>query len=238
MIRKVVVLAGGKGTRMGNLTADRPKHLIPVNGWPFIYYLLNNLLKAGLTEIFLMVGYKKERWDNFQETLDFKINIIDQTERVNGKYGSACPVEAAEPEVSGENFIAVNGDNLYSIEDIKAISQDDQLNYVAGYHHEDPTKYGVLISDSDGYLKEIKEKSPKPITNLINSGLYKFTPRYFDEVKKIELSPRGEYEITDVITRLAKQRLVKVYELKDYWYDFGKPEDIDKVSKFLKTQTS
>ncbi len=227
-------MAGGKGTRMGKLTADRPKHLIPVNGRPFIYYLLQNLAAAGLNRLYLSVGYKKEKWDGFIKTLDFPVKIIDQTERLGDKYGSACPVEAAEPEIGNDNFIAVNGDNLYSPADLQAISRDDDLNYITGYPAENPSLYGTLVSDPDGYLIKIQEKNPKPVTNIINSGLYKFTPQYFEEVKKINLSPRGEYEITDVVTALAKQHLVKVLKLKNYWYDFGKPEDIEKVEQFLK----
>ncbi|MBU1890282.1 hypothetical protein KJ782_02205, partial [Patescibacteria group bacterium] len=75
-----------------------------------------------------------------------------------------------------------------------------------------------------------------PPTNMTNAGLYKFTPKIFEAIKNIGLSPRGEYEITDAISWLAQQHLVKIQELKDYWYDFGKPEDIKIVEEFLKTQ--
>ncbi len=236
MIKKVVILAGGKGTRMGNLTTDLPKHLIPVNGRPFIYYLLNNVVAAGLTDIIISVGYKKEKWSEFIKSYKHELKIIDQYERVSGKYGSAIPVAAVEPEFGNDNFIAVNGDNLYSKNDFKAICHDDNLNYIAGYSMDHPERYGVLESDNKDFLITIHEKSPNPPTDLINSGLYKFTPDYFDKVKDIKISPRGEYEITDVITSLAKQGKVKVQKLQDYWYDFGQPEDIDKVSEFLKTQ--
>ena len=91
----------------------------------------------------------------------------------------------------------------------------------------------MLITD-DGFLKEIKEKPKKYVGNLINTGMYKFTPDVFKKLSKIKKSPRGEYEITDAVTLLAKEKKVKVIRIDDHWLDFGNPGDIVKLSKFLK----
>ncbi|MBU1890604.1 nucleotidyltransferase family protein, partial [Patescibacteria group bacterium] len=207
MLNKAVILAGGKGTRMGHLTADLPKQLIPVNGRPFAFYLLNNLAQAGFTDIIIVIGYKKEKWADFLKTLEWNVRIVDQNERVSDKYGTACPVEATEPEVGQDNFIAVNGDNLYSPSDLEAMRHQDDLNYVTCFRSEHPELYGVLEADDNGLLKKIHERSPSPPTNMTNAGLYKFTPKIFEAIKNIGLSPRGEYEITDAISWLAQQHL-------------------------------
>ncbi|MFA5948578.1 MAG: sugar phosphate nucleotidyltransferase, partial [Candidatus Gracilibacteria bacterium] len=71
------------------------------------------------------------------------------------------------------------------------------------------------------------------VGNLINTSLYKFTPEIFKTVFKIEKSQRGEYEVTDAISLLAKEKKVKIKKINDFWMDFGRPEDIEKMSNFL-----
>jgi len=68
---------------------------------------------------------------------------------------------------------------------------------------------------------------------LINAGLYKFTPDVFDKISEVKKSVRGEYEITDAISILSSERKVRIKIIKDYWQDFGNPDDIKKVSDFL-----
>ena len=89
------------------------------------------------------------------------------------------------------------------------------------------------IEEND-FLKEIKEKPKNFCGNLINTGLYKFTPEIFETLEKIELSPRGEYELTDAITVLAKKQKVKIMKLKNFWKDLGCSSDIEPLGKFIK----
>ena len=110
---------------------------------------------------------------------------------------------------------------------------DNEFCYIAGLKQEHPEKYGVLIEDGDDFLEKIIEKPKEFVGDLINAGLYKFTSEVFDKIDKIKKSPRGEYEITDAVSLLAEEKKVKVKKIKDYWYDFGKPEDIKKLSEFL-----
>jgi len=240
MIKKVVVAAAGKGTRMLHLTKNKSKHLIKVQKKPFLSYLLDNLLKAGYKEIILIIGYKGEKFKEFLKEYNYnghKIKIINQFDILGkGEYGTLCPLKCVK-DIIRENFLMVYGDNLYSIKDLKSFNIDDKYNYVAGFIHQRPEKYGVFVSDN-GFLKEIIEKPKKYVGNLINTGLYKFTPEIFDKISKVDLSPRGEYELTDAITLLAKEKKVKIKKIQDYWFDLGNPSDIIKVSKFLKGDES
>ncbi len=240
MIKKVVIAAAGQGTRMLHLTKSRPKHLIKVQKKPFLGYLLDNLLKAGYKEIILVVGYKEELIRQFLKEYGYEATIVNQFEILGGKekiYGTACPLMCIKDIIDKEHFLFVCGDNLYSVADLKAMNIEGEYNYVAGLYHEHPERYGVLVTDNR-FLKKIIEKPKKYVGNLINTGLYKFTPEVFKKLSKIKKSPRGEYEITDVITLLARERKVKIKKIKDYWVDFGSPADIIKFSRFLKTSKS
>jgi len=244
MVNKVVIAAAGQGTRMMALSENRSKHLINVEHRPFLAYLLDNLIAAGYRDIVLVVGFHKELMEEFkkdylmgqQEEL-VKIKIVDQYEILGPKekeYGTACPIKCVKDTVNGDDFIYVYGDNLFSVEDLKSMNIDDEFCYIAGLEQEHPEKYGVLIEDGDDFLEEIVEKPTEFVGNLINAGLYKFTHEVFDKISQIKKSPRGEYEITDVISLLAKERRVRIKKIKDYWHDFGNPDDVEKLSNFIK----
>ncbi len=236
MINKVVVAAAGRGTRMLHLSQEKPKHLIEINGHPFLYYLLKNLKEAGFIEAVMVIGYKKEIMEKFLRTYDgeFKITIVNQFDILGDKYGTLCPVEVVKDIIrKDESFITVYGDNLYSVKDLKKFFIDDDFNYISGLRHPEPQKYGVLIRDGEDYLDKIIEKPTTFVGNLINTGLYKFTPSIFKKLPLISKSSRGEFELTDAINLLAKEKRVKIKEIEDFWLDFGKPEDVQTIGEFL-----
>ena len=225
---KCIVLAAGKGTRMLPLTADRPKHMIPVNGRPFVDYIIESLRGAGLTEIAFIVNYKKEVLEAHLNENYPDVITIDQEKPLGTGHAVLC----AQKFVEKEEFIVVMGDNLYSARDVRNVAESIR-NVVAGLEVDDPTKYGVLVSDGP-YVTSIVEKPKDPPSSLINTGLYRFTPEIFELLADLKPSQRGEYEITDALNILAHQKKLLLYELKDYWLDFGKPEDLVRVEAFLK----
>jgi NDP-sugar pyrophosphorylase family protein len=248
LVNKVVVAAAGQGTRMLELSKDKSKHLIEVNNRPFLAYLIDNLLLAGYKEIILVVGFKVDLMNDFVENYNppqgieknaFKIILVNQCDILGPKeieYGTACPIKCIKDIVGNDNFIYLYGDNLFSIEDLKSMNIDDELCYVAGLKQEHPEKYGVLIENKAGLLDRIIEKPKEFVGDIINAGLYKFTPEVFEKISQIGKSPRGEYEITDAISLLAKEGKVKIKKINDYWHDFGNPEDVIKLSKVLKNE--
>ncbi len=225
---KAVIMAAGKGVRMMPLTKRTPKVLVKVNKKPFLYYVLMHLQEAGFDDIGIVVGYRKEQFPKFLEKYGFKAALIEQDEQK----GTGHAVKLAKDFVGNENFVVLGGDNLWSTEDLKAMAQDNDKCYVAGIKVENPQKYGVLVV-KQGKLVRIHEKPEKYVGDLINTGLYKFTPEIFRALEQIKLSPREEYELTDAITLLAEKGKVEVVTLKDYWLDLGSIEDIEKVEKFL-----
>jgi len=237
-MNKVLISAAGRGTRMLDWSQDRPKHMIEIAGHPFLYYLLHNLKQAGFNEMIMVVGYKKEKIEDFLRAYQqqFKITVLNQFEILGEeKYGTVCPLVCAREILHGQSFLSIYGDNLYAVEDLQNFSASESYNYVAGLAHDEPQKYGVLELDAEGYLKNILEKPVRPPTNLINTGLYKFTSEVFDYLDQIQLSPRGEYELTDVINILAQKRRVKALPLRGQWLDLGRPEDIEKVAAYARS---
>ena len=172
-----------------------------------------------------------------------KIRIVDQYEILGPKekeYGTACPIKCVKDIIGNEGFIYVFGDNLFSVEDLKLMNINDEFCYIAGLEQDHPEKYGVLIparsaggEDGGDFLEKIIEKPKEFFGNLVNAGLYKFTQDVFEKISEIKKSPRGEYEITDAISLLAKEKKVKIKKIKDCWHDFGNPDDVEKLSKFL-----
>lgn len=227
---KVVVLAAGKGTRMLPLTKDVPKVLVEVNKKPFLYYVFSNLIKAGYDQIGLVVSYKKEKIEKFLKEYGFSATLIDQKEPL----GTGHAVNSAKDFVGEEQFIVINGDNLYSTDDIEQINNEDEYCYICGIKSKTPEKYGVLLAD-DGFLKEIVEKPKKFVGDLVNTGLYKFTSEVFKELAKVKKNEKGEYYLTDAVTALAKKKKVKVAKINDFWLDLGSPEDVPIVEKKLKS---
>ncbi len=248
MIKKVVIAAAGQGTRMLELSKEKSKHLICINNKPFLAYLMDNILLAGYIEILLVVGFKPELMAEFKEEYlrcvekiginreKIKIEIINQHEILGPKdvaYGTACPIKCAKEFVGNENFLSLAGDNFYSVEDLKSMNIDDNFNYVAGCENDHPERFGVLVRDGDYFLEKIIEKPKEFAGNLINISFYKFTPEIFDKVNMIEKSSRGEYEITDAVSILAKERKVKIKKINDFWMDFGRPEDVEKMKEII-----
>jgi len=236
MITKVVIAAAGQGTRMKHLSRNKSKHLICVKQKPFLYYLFTNLLKAGYKDIILVCGFGCDLMADFLKQYGFKATLVNQFEILGPKekeYGTLCPLKCVRNFIGNDNFLAVYGDNMFSVKDLKAMNNNDNYNYVAArIEKEHPEKYGVLI-EKNGLLEKIIEKPKEYVGNFVNTGLYKFTPEVFSTIPKIKLSERGEYELTDAITLLAKQGKVKLNTIKDYWLDFGNPGDVIKMDKFL-----
>jgi dTDP-glucose pyrophosphorylase len=238
MIKKVVIAAAGRGTRMMHLTKNKPKHLIKVCNKPFLSYLFDNLLKAGYKELILVVGYKKEKMEEFLKRYKYKVCLVDQSEILGEKkYGTACPLMCVKDIIKKENFLMINGDHIFSVKDLASFNIDDSYNYISCVEVQDPEKYGVL-KVKNGFLEKVVEKPKQYVGNLVNNGIYRFTPEVFNKLSQIKMSKTGEYEITDVINLLAKERKVKVKKIKDDWVHFTNPADIITASNFVKNENS
>jgi dTDP-glucose pyrophosphorylase len=226
---KCIVLAAGKGTRMLPLTKDRPKQLIDVGGKPFLHYVMSNMLKAGYKEkeVAVVVGYRGEMTEQYLKKSWPGVRVIFQYNPM----GTGHAVMVAERFCGKDNFVVASGDNLYSVSDLKAIQKDDGICYMLSVMSESPEKYGVVVQ-KDGFLTGIIEKPDDDMGDMINAGLYKLIPEIFPVLKSLGMSSRGEYELTDALTALAKRRKVKVIR-GEMFVDFGCPADVKKINDFI-----
>jgi len=228
---KAVILAAGKGTRMMPLTADTPKPLLLIQGKPFIWYAIDRLHKAGFTDIGIIYSHLKEQWEAFLKDYDITATLILQEKQ----WGTGDAVKSAREFLGNEAFFVINGDSLFPVDELKAFNNDDDFCYLGGMHHDEPARYGVLV-EKDGKLQKIVEKPKTFVSNTINAGVYKFTSDVWDALDRVELSERGEFEITDAVSLLAEQGKVKVLPISEI-VDFSRIEDVEKVSSYLSKNT-
>lgn len=236
MITTLVIAAAGRGTRMKQLAQDKPKHLVEVSGKPFFQYVLMAAHSAGFTRIIVVVGHYATAMREFLNTQPYNIEIIDQYEHVGEKYGTAVVLEAVANSISEQAFVVQNGDSLYTLKTLQHAQQDTGYSTVLGKEHAHPENYGVLQYTADGLLEQIIEKPQNPPSSMINTALYTFQKDIIETIPQVTVSPRGEYEITDAINILARQKRVhvEIMPIDEEWIDLGKPEDVPMVEQFIK----
>ncbi len=229
----VVIMAAGRGTRMRGLAGDRPKHLIEVSGRPFLSYLIQNLVTAGASDIVLVIGHQAQAAYDFALHCGHPVRVVNQFERLGEeRYGTLLPLMAAAPELAGGAVAVVNGDNFYTASDLHAVLVRPG-SAVAALPHASPERFGVVDLRSDGSLERIQEKPKAPSTNLVNTGLYRFSPSVWGGLERVKPSVRGEYEITDVVNLLAAHEPVAVVPIQGPWLDLGRPEDIAEAERLI-----
>ena len=223
---KAVILIAGKGERLLPLTANRPKHLLPIAGKPLLEWLLIGIKEAGIFDVLLVTHYKekmiKERIGD-GSSLGLKINYVSQKEMS----GTANAFNYAIDFIAGDDFLGIYGD-LYLAPNVlkKVVSAHSHGQTTITALKRDPYLYGALKVEKDRVL-EIVEK-PKPGTapsDVTNAGIYVFPPEVFKHIQDTTLSPRGEYEITDTINHMINSGIltrVHMIESND-WIDVGNP---------------
>jgi dTDP-glucose pyrophosphorylase len=221
----VIIMAGGLGTRLKDLTKEVPKPMLKVGENPILQHTINNFKQYGYNKVLLSVNYKSEIIENyFQDGFAYgvKINYIKETKRL----GTAGGIKLAKDYIETPFFV-INGDiftNL-NVENMMRFHMENKFDITLGTRkHYFQIPYGV-ISANNNEIKEIKEKPE--IEYLINAGVYCLNPDL------INLIPENEYfEITDLIN-ICIERNMKVgsYEIGDYWMDIGRMEDYNKVNK-------
>jgi len=222
---------------MLDLAKSRPKHLIDVLDKPFLYYVLENLQRSGFQEIILVIGSHAEKMEQFAATEGsaFPITIVNQYDVMGReRYGTAVPILAAREAVGEEDFVCVFGDNLNSPDDLTALrTVDDGYSYLNLRYTESPEKYGVPLIKGD-LVDRIVEKPQEFISNWVAAGSYTLRNEIFAACEEVEVSGRGEYELTDAISSLAAGGKVKARKMTDYWFDFGQPDDVEAVARFIR----
>ncbi|MEX2682550.1 MAG: bifunctional sugar-1-phosphate nucleotidylyltransferase/acetyltransferase [Candidatus Sigynarchaeota archaeon] len=232
---KTVLLVAGRGSRLFPFDHGRSKHMIPVAGRPLLEQSIIALKDAGIKDILLVVGYKAEVLKAyFKDGSIHSLNIkyIDQ-DFSKGK-GTGYAASLAKDFVGKEPFLLVNGDLQYEASTIKDMVKEwqncDADILLAISHVDNPTEYGVVELDGQGFVSRIIEK-PKPgvsSSKLTNAGIYICKPLIFDAIARTKPNARGGIDITDSIQNLIdEKRKVKGFDMGSAWWcDIGRAHDL------------
>ncbi len=217
---KAVILAAGKGTRMGPLTENRPKAMLPIANRPLLEHIIIAIRSAGIREFLIVTGYCKEKIkDHFGDggSLGVDIEYVEQQHQK----GTADAIAAARDSIN-ERFLVTNGDVLTGIPDMKKILDAREEVVMAAKRVESPGQYGILYVKGNK-VEKIVEKPEKVLSNLANAGIYVFEPSIFDAIDGTSPSPRGEYEITDSMQDMIDSGKTSGYVSLEKWQDIGFP---------------
>jgi dTDP-glucose pyrophosphorylase len=234
-IDKAVLLAAGRGTRMGDLTADLPKPMIKVRGKPILLHIVEGLQTAGIKNFLIIVGYHGDTVrEYFGDGTCFGLRINYATQIVQD--GTGRVVDLARDFTKNLPFLLSYGDILVDQRNYKSIVDlgDDVEAIISVKRGEDVSKGGAVFLNEQMELIDLREK-PKPgekTSPWYNAGLYAFRPSIFEFTARLQPSPRGEYELTDAIRELAQSgKKVKALELIGEWADVRDPEILAKLNQ-------
>lgn len=231
---KALVLAGGAGTRLRPITYTSAKQLVPVANKPVLFYVLEDLRDAGITDVGVVVGdtapaIQAAVGDGSKFGLD--VSYIHQ----EAPLGLAHALLVSREFLAGEDFVMYLGDNFIvgGIKDLVADFAEHRPDaQIMITHVADPRALGVAELDHEGRVVRLVEKPARPKSNYALVGVYLFTPAVHEGVRGLTPSPRGELEITEAIQWLIDNgRRVKSTVITGYWKDTGNVVDMLEVNR-------
>tara|TARA_Y200000002_G_C22670219_1_gene659690 strand:- start:906 stop:1778 length:873 start_codon:yes stop_codon:yes gene_type:complete len=238
MIKKGIILAGGKGTRMSPLTKAVNKQLLPIHDKPLIFYPLSILMLAGIKEILIIVN--KGQLDQYKKIIPKKNNLgikIEYAEQAHPK-GLPDAFILGEKFINKKNVCLILGDNFFYGQNLSSIlSSCTKLNSGAKvllHRVNKPERFGVA-KISGKKIQTIKEKPKKFISDLAITGLYFFDNKVSLYAKSLKPSKRGELEIVDLLNKYLKKGKLSAELIGrgGAWLDTGSIEDFYKTSNFV-----
>ncbi len=233
---KGIILHGGHGTRLRPLTHTGPKQLLPIANKPMSQYALEDLKKAGATEIGIIIGdvypEKVKEYYGDGEKFGVKITYIYQDQ----PKGISHAIGLCRDFIGDDRFIVYLGDNVLrkNLNDYtKRFESSNSDAMILLCEVDDPSRFGIAEIDGKK-IKKITEKPKEPKSNLAVIGIYFLTPKIFDIIKILKPSWRGELEITDALQLLMDQGYSVEYDtVTGWWKDTGTPEDIIHANKLV-----
>ena len=241
MIKKGIILAGGKGTRMSPLTKAVNKQLLPLYDKPLIFYPLSVLMLAGIRKILIIVN--KGQLNQFRKVLPEKNNLgvtIEYKEQTNpGGLPQAFTI--GEKFINNENVSLILGDNFFYGQSLTKILKKN-INLKTGakiFIHpvKKPQLFGVATLNKNKKVISLKEKPKNSKSNLAVTGLYFFDKKVVEFTKKLKPSKRGELEIIDLLNLYKRKNKLKAEFIGrgGSWLDTGSINDFNDASNYIST---
>jgi NDP-sugar pyrophosphorylase family protein len=234
-VKKAFILAGGKGTRLRPITYEIPKPMVLIHGRPLLEHTINLLKKNDIRDIILSIGYMGEKIKEYfgnGSKLGVNISYVEENEPT----GTAGALRLAKPLLSNCNFIMINGDNLYKIdyaEMIQASLNNGAVATIALTTVSDPSKFGVAKMKGTKIVDFVeKPKIDEAPSNLINAGIYIFTPKVFDYIPDKHFSMIE----TEVFPKLISDGQFYGYVMEGQWLPAGTLEEYEQAIKEWKDE--
>ena len=239
MIKKGIILAGGKGTRMSPLTKAVNKQLLPIYDKPLIFYPLSILMLAGIKDILIIVN--KGQLDQYKklipngDNLGIKITYVEQDK----PRGLPDAFVIGEKFIGKDNVAMILGDNFFYGQNLTSkLKENTKIKKgarVVLHKVQHPEAFGVAKVDKKNKILSIKEKPKKFLSDLAITGLYFFDNKVVEYAKKLKPSKRGEVEIVDLLNfyKSKKQLSADIIGRGGAWLDTGSIEDFYKTSAFV-----
>jgi NDP-sugar pyrophosphorylase family protein len=240
-VKKAVILAAGKGTRMGDLTARLPKPMVEVDGKPVLEHIIEGLRdEAGIDDFFIITGWCGDVIrDYFGDGGRWKVEIAYGEQAVQDGTGKAP--ELAKEWVGNSRFLLTYGDILLRppADYKRLVDAYLESGVIAVKEGEDLTKGGAVVLDEDGYMIDLVEKSASaevPANAFYNAGIYLLPALIFKYTAKLEKSPRGEYEFTDALKLFVEQTgaHLRGVTLRSDWADVRDPSVLAELNRGAK----
>jgi glucose-1-phosphate thymidylyltransferase len=235
---KGIILAGGNGTRLRPLTSVTNKHLLPIYDKPMIYYPLEMLKEAGITDIMVItgVGHAGSIFSLLGSGKDFGVKFTYKVQDEAG--GIPQAVALAEDFVGNEKFVSINGDNILSdsiVPYVKAFEEGKEEARILLYETtaEEARKMGVAELDGEKVINLI-EKPPNPPSNWASIGVYFLTKGVFDIIRTLKPSGRGELEVTDIHNAYIRKGTLAASKITGEWLDAGSFDELSRANKIIK----
>ncbi len=226
-VRKAVILAGGKGTRMRPFTYEMPKPMIPVKGKPLVQHTLELCRKYDIREIIMSIGYLGDKIrEHFGDGshLGLEIKYVEERKEM----GTAGPLNLARDYLDSP-FLMFNGDVLCRIDlsdFISFHSEKKGLATLALTQVEDTSAFGVARLKGDRIIGFVEKPKTGEDSKLINAGVYLLEPEVIDYI------PKGKAMMeTDVFPQLSKEGKLYGYPFDGQWFDTGTPEAYERAIK-------
>jgi glucose-1-phosphate thymidylyltransferase len=232
---KALILSGGRGTRLRPITHTSAKQLVPVANKPILFYAIEAIRDAGITDIGIIVGDTHSEIEaavGDGSQWDVKVTYIPQ----DAPSGLAHAVKIAQPFLKEDRFVMFLGDNL--IRDgitqlVHDFGESEANSQILLAHVPNPQEFGVAELDGDRVLRLV-EKPKEPKSDLALVGVYMFDESIFEAVNAIKPSARGELEITDAIQYLVEHKFDVRYQIvSGWWKDTGKLEDMLEANRLV-----
>jgi D-glycero-alpha-D-manno-heptose 1-phosphate guanylyltransferase len=232
MSTAMIILAGGLGTRLRSAVPDLPKCMAPVNGKPFLVYVMEGFIQQGITDYILSLGYKSEAVIDYLEQHTFSVPVNLQYSIEQEPLGTGGAVKKALSLTNGKEVLVTNGDTLFTadVSQLQAFHQSRQADCTLALKPMfNFDRYGVVALDEEGRITLFKEKQWYEQGN-INGGLYLLNKEIF---LSHALPEKFSFEKDYLEAYTLKAQLYGQVQ-EAYFIDIGIPEDYERAGKELK----